>query len=313
VERPALRLRRLQPVGGRDDVVFAAQNADGTLGDWTGAGSFQTARWNHTSVAYNGRLYVIGGYAGSNFADVQSATFNNDGTLGTFAPTTSLPGIRANHASTVYGGVVYTVGGVSDTLLPEVHLSRVGADGSLGAWTPTTALPAYRAYHTLNAHNGYLYVAGGWSNGHPDSEVLAAPILSDGTVGAWAETNVFGQSRYLHSSAVSNGRIYITGGDSGVAGTSYLNDVQVAALDPAGTVGEWTATTPFSGGAISSWLWATEASRTSSAAGTAPDWATFSSLRCSQAERSDRGARRRRLRRLVTCIPGSFGATGSMS
>ena len=45
-----------------NDVQYAPINANGSVGAWTATTSFNTARYGHTSVAYNGYLYVIGGW-----------------------------------------------------------------------------------------------------------------------------------------------------------------------------------------------------------------------------------------------------------
>src|SRR5439155_14799478 len=48
------------------DVQAATINANGTLGAWTATTSLPTVLAGHTSVAYNGNVYVIGGSAGTN-------------------------------------------------------------------------------------------------------------------------------------------------------------------------------------------------------------------------------------------------------
>jgi len=54
-------------------VQFAPVNSNGTVGAWSATTSFSTGRYGHTSVAYNGYLYVIGGYNGTALNDVQFA------------------------------------------------------------------------------------------------------------------------------------------------------------------------------------------------------------------------------------------------
>lgn len=44
-----------------NDVQYATINTDGTVGAWEPTNSFTTGRHGHTSVVYNGYLYVIGG------------------------------------------------------------------------------------------------------------------------------------------------------------------------------------------------------------------------------------------------------------
>lgn len=44
-------------------VEYSRINADGTLREWTYTSPFVSSRWRHSSVAYNGHLYAIGGMA----------------------------------------------------------------------------------------------------------------------------------------------------------------------------------------------------------------------------------------------------------
>lgn len=44
------------------DAISRAVPSGGSIGNWTATTSFSTGRFGHTSVAYNGYLYVIGGF-----------------------------------------------------------------------------------------------------------------------------------------------------------------------------------------------------------------------------------------------------------
>ena len=73
---------------------------------WSATTSFPDGRYAHSSVAYNGYLYVIGGNApgGDFFGDVQFASINSDGTVGSWSATTSLPFVRSEHTSVAQNG-----------------------------------------------------------------------------------------------------------------------------------------------------------------------------------------------------------------
>ncbi len=64
--------------GYSNDVKFAMINVNGSLGTWQSTTSFNTPRAGHTSVLYNGYLYVIGGTdnTGNDLNDVQYAKIN---------------------------------------------------------------------------------------------------------------------------------------------------------------------------------------------------------------------------------------------
>src|SRR5438477_490285 len=63
-------------VGIVNDVQYGPISSNGAIGGWDATTSFPIPRYAHTSVAYNGALYVIGGNNGGNLNDVQYATIN---------------------------------------------------------------------------------------------------------------------------------------------------------------------------------------------------------------------------------------------
>src|SRR5690606_11312360 len=84
----------------------------GSIGSWTSTTSIGVDRVVHTSVAYNGYVYVIGGADDNTYQDdVFYAPINSNGTIGSWTPTTTLPLNIVNHASAVYNGYIYVLGG----------------------------------------------------------------------------------------------------------------------------------------------------------------------------------------------------------
>jgi len=228
------------------DEIDRAGIGTGLVGTWhythnsiddstTFSAGFNLARYGQSVVAYNGYLYVIGGSGASATKDCNTGT-----------------------------GPYYCNG---------VQFAAINADGTIGSWSYTHAstndgttfvagfiTPRY--YQTAVAYNGYLYVIGGVANGAANdctaggiycSGVQYAPINSDGTVGAWHYTHNstddntsfvsgFTKGRYLHSTVVYNGYMYIIGGYSGNAAsdcTTYCKDVQFAPINANGTIGAW--------------------------------------------------------------------------
>ena len=119
---------------GSDDGMIDYATADqigrsavslGTTGTYTSnTNYFSIPRYGHTSVAYNGYLYVIGGYeatsdtncknAGtSNYCnDIQYAAINSNGSIGSFTTNTNYFSIPRNyHTSVAYNGYLYVIGG----------------------------------------------------------------------------------------------------------------------------------------------------------------------------------------------------------
>jgi large repetitive protein len=230
------------------DVQYAPIVSNGPLGTWSATTAIPTARARHTSVAYNGYLYVIGGLNSSTYYDdVEVAPINSTGTVGTWSATTALATARLGHTTVEYNGYLYVIGGQSSSnALDDVEVAPISTNGTVGTWSATTVIPTARVYHTSVAYNGYLYVIGGTPGSGELNDVEVAPINSNGTVGTWSATNAFPTARHLHASVAYNGYLYVIGGNDG---TNYRDDVQVAPINSNGTVGTWTPTTAFPGAA----------------------------------------------------------------
>lgn len=148
----------------RTSVYYAAINGDGTLGSWTAATSITNARNSHASFAYNGYLYVMGGFNGSStYSDVQYASINGNGSLSAWASTSSLVAARWASAVSVYGNKVYLVGGSNGSTPVNSYMSAtINPGGTLGTFsiaTPTFTNSRWNANSFIN--NGYLFVVGG--------------------------------------------------------------------------------------------------------------------------------------------------------
>ncbi len=231
----------------QNDVQYAVINANGTIGSWAVTTSFTTARNAHTSVAYNGYLYVVGGYTGTVYLnDVQYAPISASGGIGTWTATTSFTTARNDHTSVAYNGYLYVVGGYTGSVYQsDVQYAAINADGTTGTWTATTSFTTARNGHTSVAYNGYLYIVGGYTGSVYQSDVQYAAINANGTIGTWTATTSFTTGRTNLSSTINNGYLYIMGG---YTGSTYLSDVQYAQFKVNGSLGGFVATTSFTTG-----------------------------------------------------------------
>jgi N-acetylneuraminic acid mutarotase len=207
------------------------------IGAWTPISSAAGgSRQGPTSVAYDGHIYVLGGFSTTQgyLNDVQVAPINADGSLGSFVATTPFSNARDEHSSVVANGFLYVIGGTGAGFLSDVQVARIQSDGTVGPWSATTTLPAPRTFHASAAHDNFLYVVGG-NNGTSDvATVLFAPMRADGTLGAWGSTTAL-------PAAVSNLHVAVYG--------QYLYEfsgtsVNMASFNADGTIGAWSATTP---------------------------------------------------------------------
>ena len=189
----------------------------------------------HTSVAYNGYLYVIVGRSSeTNYLnDVRVAPVNANGTVGTWTATTSLPAELGGHTSIASSGYMYVLGGMSSTAQNSVRYAPINADGTIGDGPPLQALLMSAMTHRV-VDNGFLYVIAGRVN---LNDVQFALINTRGAVGPWTATTSFTTVRWLSASVAYNGYLYVIGGTNGAG--SYLNDVQYAPISADGTIGTW--------------------------------------------------------------------------
>jgi len=247
-------------IGGfLNDLIFCPLNSNGSVGTCTTElNAFTTARYGHTSVAYNGYLYIVGGYGGSAQNDIQYLPIVGgqvgdvgSGTQQTNAFTTP----RYGQSTALYNGYIYIAGGYGNSfvLQTSVYYCPLNANGSVGTCTATTSLGVNqaRAFHASVAYNGYLYLIGGASfvsvtgcdsNGECN-DILYSPIASNGTIGAWTQqTAAFTTTRDSASASVNNGYLYIVGGNNPATGGA-LNDIEYCPVNSNGSVGTCTSQT----------------------------------------------------------------------
>ncbi len=240
---------------GSNNVYYSKLDVTGAPGTWNSATSLPDLRSAHTAAVANGYLYVIGGNDDvSTLTTVNYAKINSDGSLGAWNTSANpLPEARQNHATVIANGYLYVIGGtVSGTgpanIRSTVLYAALNADGSNGSWTTNAnALPAnrYKASAVVSS-NGYLYVIGGAvSGGSAQSTVYYGLINSgDGSVGTWTTSaNALPSVNYTQSTVVSNGIVYVLGGNNG----SAINTVSYATLNGGGSTTTWQTATALPG------------------------------------------------------------------
>lgn len=218
------------------------------IGTWTNEVALPETIWQHTLTAYNGNLYLT---AGGNTAGATPAgtthdyimKLKNDGSFayGNWVQSNGPTG-RLYPASVAANNAIITVGGHgSGNVFTNVYYQIISADGTVDNNSTTPLLTGVWAA-SATYYNGYIYITGGCTNDACPSytnTVQYAKVNSNGSVGAWATTTSLPTARYGHTSWVSNGYLYVGGGQA----TGTLSDVQFAPIYTNGTIGYWTATT----------------------------------------------------------------------
>lgn len=233
--------------GPTNAVSYAHLNSDGTTGSWQSTTVLPDSFMEPTVAAYDGYLYVMGGYGGSPSvrATIYYAQIDaDDGSLGSWTTSsTALP--YASHAanSVVHDGFLYYMGGVNfGTTYATVSYAAINNDGSIGSWTSTTSMPDSRRRASAFVANDRVYVLGGQNSGNDiQSAVMYADLNSNGTVGSWTVSdNSLPQQRLAGGAAYIDGFAYYLAGHSGSATSST---VYYAKVNSDGTTGTWSAAT----------------------------------------------------------------------
>lgn len=170
----------------------------------------------HTSVVFDNKLWVIGGYADSDRTN--AVWYSSDGITWTQATPNAGFSPRNSHASVVFDNKLWVIGGseTGNTLKNDVWYSPDGV-----TWTQATAHAAFGARygHTVVAFDNELWViAGEENNSLKKSDVWHS---TDGAIWTRARSDAdFGQ-RMNHTSVVYDSKMWVL---MGWDGDQYQND-----------------------------------------------------------------------------------------
>jgi uncharacterized repeat protein (TIGR01451 family) len=230
---------RLYVIGGldasaqvQDDVVYAAIGPGGSLGDWQTADSLPQPRYAPEVVAFDDRIYVLGGvYPGLPRGQIWYGEVNaGSGAVTWYTATATLPPMTAQypgyygHAVAASDDFIYVTGGTNLTggsgyFSPRVYYTAPAVDGDIEAFTQTTDMSRNLFAHTAVAVNGQLFLLGGATNEvSTASDYVGAAILGQdgGIISGWVENSILVPARFWHASVVSiDSWIYVIGGSSG--------------------------------------------------------------------------------------------------
>ncbi len=196
------------------------------------------------AAVVEGNVYLVGGVSdGGVVGDVN--VFALGGNSANNFPGSISP--RANLGLVAAGGNLYAVGGIdpSGNILTDVEVGTV-AFGTVEAWQPTTQLSFGRENGALAYGQGTLYLVGGdnpfGSGSGVFGDIQSAPLLVDGGVGAWSSVANLPVGPLTGAGAVvSRGNLYLVGGSDG---SNSSTDVEMAAINPDGSLGAWQVLNP---------------------------------------------------------------------
>ncbi|WP_375773061.1 carboxypeptidase regulatory-like domain-containing protein [Archangium gephyra] len=172
-------------------------------GAWTPAGRMGSTRLLHTATRLaDGRVLVTGGYN-------RSAELYDPAT-GTWSRTAdALDTHRAATATLLPGGRVLIAGAGGSGLSAELY------DAASGTWRPAGNLATPRFHPTATLlPDGRVLVTGG-ADGEYGGSALSSTEVYDPATGTWTPAASMAEARRNHTAtALSNGRILVTGGSN---------------------------------------------------------------------------------------------------
>jgi hypothetical protein len=127
---------------------------------------------------------------------------------------------RSQHQAVAIGGFLYIIGGFDGTSsLASIERAPI-ADGTLGPFEPVeVALSTSRAEMTSEIIGAWLYVVGGTDASQPLGTIERAPLLPDGSLGAFEVVPgvTLMTARKGHTSLVTADALYVLAGSNGQA------------------------------------------------------------------------------------------------
>ncbi|HEX7964023.1 MAG TPA: hypothetical protein VF466_05565 [Candidatus Saccharimonadales bacterium] len=142
-------------------------NGGNITSSWNTATDFTTARYDHTSVAAGGYLYVMGGGTSSAYdLDVQFVALDpsTGNTTGSWKYARDLPNPIRQQSIVAANGYIYLFGGrsASTTCSADTWVASINSTGTLSDWQTSINNFTTARFDAGGAfYNGYYYVLGG--------------------------------------------------------------------------------------------------------------------------------------------------------
>jgi len=205
----------------------------------TNSNALPAVRINGGAVAYNNKMYFIGGLndaqSGSNYpgtaqSTVWVANILPTGQLGTWSTSTALtsggPGALFGMNALVYNDRIYIVGGnttIAGSPVATVYYIKINSDGTLASsWVQTNSFTTGRL--NMGGTNaavwgGYLYIVGGCSAVNSSGicttvvgDTQIASINTDGSLSTFSTVSGLTESRMGFGMLAWRDNLYVVGG-----------------------------------------------------------------------------------------------------
>jgi len=195
-------------------MVLLVPATTAAVGNWTEVNNTAEfpARYVHSSVIFDNKMWVIGGYDTDYRDDVW---YSSDGNV--WYPSVQHAGFpaRREHSSVVFDNKMWVIGGLTGALKNDVWNS---SDGITWKEATSSAVFSKRYSHSSVVFNNKMWVIGGTIGGGGLNDVYNS---SDGITWNVAKASAEFPKRYSHSSVVYDNKIWVIGGND----AATMNDV----------------------------------------------------------------------------------------
>ena len=190
--------------------VTAIEVYDPSADAWEKIGDTPQARLRMSSVALNGKIYVIGGDTNAGGGGTLVEVF--DPAQNTWAEVANLNESRLSQTATVVKGKIYAIGGFrkENTWLKTIE----AYDPATDTWQNRKDMPTgrYELSPTTPAVNGKIYVIGGGNEAGQFARILGVVEEYDPGKNEWTKMAPMPTARQGLSVATVQGKLYAIGG-----------------------------------------------------------------------------------------------------
>jgi hypothetical protein len=212
------------PSGGTYYVKAQAKDANGATSGWSGghqivissggggdwhcatASAGWSARTNHTTVVFDNKIWVLGGWSGSDCTN--DVWYSTDGESWTEATSSAGWSARETHSSVVFDNKIWVLGGWN-TISYSHNDVWYSTDGE--SWTEATDSAGWsrRENHASVVFDNKIWVLGGWGASGYKNDVWYS---TDGANWTEATSSAGWSARYDHTAVVFDNKIWVLGG-----------------------------------------------------------------------------------------------------
>ena len=192
------------------------------VGTWTQKSDMPTVRGGLSTSVVNGKIYAIGGFAGTNASDILATVEVYDPVTDTWIHKSDMLTPRFGLSCSAVNEKIYAIGGWTpmpgasgvrsvDTI--EATAAVEEYDPITDTWTKKSELSMPRAYASISVLDGKIYVIGGFRWG-PDGETILIKSVEiyDPAIDSWTKKSDMPIARNIGSASVVSAKIYAIGG-----------------------------------------------------------------------------------------------------